>query len=147
MTKYTNFENIDLYIQNVEGYRLKLDLQSFLQLEFIETVTPYFGYLEYELQGLLQGKYLYPGKIQFNQQNLHPLLYYYYNEGKENGVLKLYENYVLEAPILEVIDKVRFAKTVLKNVFLQDTSQKLHLMDSLYKQHITCILWIIKIRS
>ncbi len=117
MTKYTNFENIDLYIQNVEGYRLKLDLQSFLQLEFIETVTPYFGYLEYELQGLLQGKYLYPGKIQFNQQNLHPLLYYYYNEGKENGVLKLYENYVLETPILEIIDKVRFAKTVLKNVF------------------------------
>ena len=53
MTKYTNFENIDLYIQNVEGYRLKLDLQSFLQLEFIETVTPYFGYLEYELQGLV----------------------------------------------------------------------------------------------
>jgi len=29
----------------------------------------------------------------------------------------LYENYVLETPILEVIDKVRFAKTVLKNVF------------------------------
>ena len=117
MTEYTNFEHINIYLSNGKGNYVQLNLQSFLQLNFIETIQPYFGFIDQSVQGFLQGKHFYPGKIQFNQQNMHPLMYYHYNEGRERGITILHDNYVIQTPIMEVVDQKKLSKTILENVF------------------------------